>query len=129
MPCPGRSRPNSPAAWPRRDKTGRSGLGLAPVIISLTTLDLMPPRGAARYYLTGETFDAATAAELGLITTAASSASVDDVIAGLTGQIRETSPPGALAPASSAVCGTTRDDPSGRCTVWVTSAAGTRAGQ
>jgi enoyl-CoA hydratase len=70
-------------------------LGLTPAIISLTTLDLMPPRGAARYYLTGETFDATTAAELGLITTAAGPGSIDDVIAGLTGQIRETSPQGA----------------------------------
>jgi len=70
-------------------------LGLTPAIISLTTLDLMPPRGAARYYLTGETFDAATAADLGLITTAASSGNVDDVVAGFTEQIRETSPQGA----------------------------------
>jgi len=70
-------------------------LGLTPAIISLTTLDLMPPRGAARYYLTGETFDAATAADLGLITISASSGNVDDVVAGFTERIRETSPQGA----------------------------------
>jgi enoyl-CoA hydratase len=69
-------------------------IGLTPAIISLTTLDLMPPRGAARYYLTGETFDATAAAALGLITTSASSGNVDDVVAGLTEQIRETSPQG-----------------------------------
>lgn len=69
-------------------------IGLTPAIISLTTLDLMPPRGAARYYLTGETFDATTAVALGLITTSASSGNVDDVVAGLTEQIRETSPQG-----------------------------------
>jgi enoyl-CoA hydratase len=69
-------------------------IGLTPAIISLTTLDLMPPRGAARYYLTGETFDATTAAALGLITTSASSGNVDDVVAGLAEQIRETSPQG-----------------------------------
>ena len=46
-------------------------LGLAPAIISLTTLGRMTERAASRYYLTGETFDAATAAASGLITVAA----------------------------------------------------------
>jgi enoyl-CoA hydratase len=69
-------------------------IGVAPAIISLTTRDLMQPRAAARYYLTGETFDATTAAEIGLITTAASSGNVDDVVAGLAEQIRDTSPQG-----------------------------------
>jgi enoyl-CoA hydratase len=70
-------------------------IGLAPAIISLTTLDLMQPRGAARYYLTGEVFDATIAAELGLITAATSSGMIDDLVAELTEQIRETSPQGA----------------------------------
>ena len=70
-------------------------LGLTPAIISLTTLDLMRPRAAARSYLTGETFDAAAAAEAGLITAAAGSGTVDDVVAALAEQIRETSPQGA----------------------------------
>ena len=52
-------------------------LGLAPAVISLTTLPRMDPRAASRYYLTGETFDAATAARIGLITEA-----VDDIDAG-----------------------------------------------
>jgi enoyl-CoA hydratase len=52
-------------------------LGLAPAMISLTTLPRMEPRAASRYYLTGETFDAATAARIGLITEA-----VDDIDAG-----------------------------------------------
>jgi enoyl-CoA hydratase len=52
-------------------------LGLAPAMISLTTLPRMDPRAAGRYYLTGETFDAATAARIGLITEA-----VDDIDAG-----------------------------------------------
>ena len=43
-------------------------LGLAPAVISLTLLPLLTARGASRYFLTGETFDAATAAEIGLIT-------------------------------------------------------------
>lgn len=45
-------------------------LGLAPAIISLTTLGRMSQRAAARYYLTGETFDARAAAAAGLVTLA-----------------------------------------------------------
>jgi len=52
-------------------------LGLAPAMISLTTLPRMEPRAASRYYLTGETFDAPTAARIGLVTQA-----VDDIDAG-----------------------------------------------
>jgi enoyl-CoA hydratase len=52
-------------------------LGLAPAMISLTTLPRMDQRAASRYYLTGETFDAAAAARIGLITEA-----VDDIDAG-----------------------------------------------
>ncbi|MGO8978204.1 MAG: enoyl-CoA hydratase family protein [Streptosporangiaceae bacterium] len=52
-------------------------LGLAPAMISLTTLPRLTARAAGRYYLTGETFDAAAAARIGLITEA-----VDDVDAG-----------------------------------------------
>jgi enoyl-CoA hydratase len=70
-------------------------IGLAPAIISLTTLDLMPSRAAARYYLTGETFDAATAAEIGLITVATSAEEIDGVTAGLLDQLLQTSPQGA----------------------------------
>jgi enoyl-CoA hydratase len=49
-------------------------LGLAPAMISLTTLPRMDSRAASRYFLTGETFDAATAARIGLVTEA-----VDDI--------------------------------------------------
>jgi len=52
-------------------------LGLAPAMISLTTLPRLNPRAASRYYLTGETFDATTAARIGLVTEA-----VDDIDAG-----------------------------------------------
>jgi len=52
-------------------------LGLAPAIISLTTLPRLSPRSAGRYYLTGETFGAPAAAAMGLITEA-----VDDIDAG-----------------------------------------------
>jgi enoyl-CoA hydratase len=52
-------------------------LGLAPAMISLTTLPRLDPRAASRYYLTGERFDSATAARIGLITEA-----VEDIDAG-----------------------------------------------
>ncbi|MBO0832857.1 MAG: enoyl-CoA hydratase, partial [Actinobacteria bacterium] len=52
-------------------------LGLAPAMVSLTTVPRMEPRAASRYLLTGETFDAATAARIGLVTEA-----VDDIDGG-----------------------------------------------
>jgi len=70
-------------------------IGLAPAMISLTTLDVMDPRQAARYYLTGETFGAPVAAQLGLITVACPDNELDGVVDGLAAQIRETSPQGA----------------------------------
>jgi enoyl-CoA hydratase len=70
-------------------------IALAPAMISLTTLDIMDPRQAARYYLTGETFGAPAAERLGLITVACKSEELDSVVDGLVAQIRETSPQGA----------------------------------
>jgi len=67
-------------------------LGLAPAIISLTTLGRMTQRTAARYYLTGETFDAATAAASGLITVAADD--VDATLAPILDALRACSPQG-----------------------------------
>ncbi|MEU9130994.1 enoyl-CoA hydratase family protein [Kitasatospora sp. NPDC048540] len=46
-------------------------LGLAPAVISLPLRPLLEPRAASRYYLTGETFQAAEAARIGLVTEAA----------------------------------------------------------
>lgn len=46
-------------------------LGLAPAIISLPLRPLLDARAASRYYLTGETFDAATAEAMGLVTVSA----------------------------------------------------------
>jgi enoyl-CoA hydratase len=67
-------------------------LGLAPAIISLTTLPRLSARATGRYYLTGETFDATTAARIGLITDA-----VDDIDAAthaLLDALRRASPQG-----------------------------------
>ncbi len=46
-------------------------LGLAPAIISLTTLPRLTDRAASRYFLTGETFDSAEAERIGLVSLAA----------------------------------------------------------
>jgi enoyl-CoA hydratase/carnithine racemase len=67
-------------------------LGLTPAIISLTTLGRMNERAAARYYLTGETFDAASAAAAGLIT--AASQDLDADLAAVLGALRACSPQG-----------------------------------
>jgi len=70
-------------------------IGVAPAIISLTLLPKMSARAAARYYLTGETFDAATAAEIGLITMAADN--VDAAVALLVADLGRASPQGLAA--------------------------------
>ncbi len=70
-------------------------IGVAPAIISLTLLPKMSARAAARYYLTGETFDAATAATIGLITMAAED--VDAAVASLVADIGRASPQGLAA--------------------------------
>ncbi|OCB35236.1 enoyl-CoA hydratase [Mycobacterium malmoense] len=70
-------------------------IGVAPAIISLTLLPKLSPRAAARYYLTGETFDAAVAAEIGLVTMAAED--VDAAVAALLGGVGRGSPQGLAA--------------------------------
>ena len=63
-------------------------IGVAPAIISLTLLPKIDARAAGRYYLTGESFGAPEAANIGLVTTAvdesdALSAQVDALVAAL----------------------------------------------
>ena len=70
-------------------------IGVAPAIISLTLLSKMSARSAARYYLTGETFDAHTAGEIGLVTMAADD--VDAAVAALVADIGRGSPQGLAA--------------------------------
>ncbi|OBI26661.1 enoyl-CoA hydratase family protein [Mycobacterium sp. E2238] len=70
-------------------------IGVAPAIISLTLLPKLSPRAAARYYLTGETFDAGVAADIGLITMAAED--VDAAVAKLLADVGRGSPQGLAA--------------------------------
>ncbi|MEU6563571.1 enoyl-CoA hydratase family protein [Nocardia nova] len=67
-------------------------LGLAPFMISLTLLPRMTSRSAARYFQTGETFDAAEAERIGLITVAAADAEAE--VVRLCGELRKGSPQG-----------------------------------
>jgi enoyl-CoA hydratase len=67
-------------------------LGLAPAIISLTTLGRMTERAASRYYLTGETFGSRTAADSGLVTVAADDLDVE--VDSITDALRACSPQG-----------------------------------
>lgn len=70
-------------------------IGVAPAIISLTLLPKLSARAAARYYLSGETFDAGRAAEVGLITEAADD--VDAAVDKLVSDIGRGSPQGLAA--------------------------------
>ncbi|OBH63814.1 enoyl-CoA hydratase family protein [Mycobacterium sp. E2479] len=70
-------------------------IGVAPAIISLTLLPKLSARAATRYYLTGETFDAGQAAEIGLITEATED--VDAAVDQLVSDIGRGSPQGLAA--------------------------------
>jgi enoyl-CoA hydratase len=70
-------------------------IGVAPAIISLTLLPKMSARAAARYYITGEKFDAAEAAAIGLITQATDD--VDSEVAAIVAEVVKGSPQGLAA--------------------------------
>ncbi|GAA3372675.1 enoyl-CoA hydratase family protein [Streptomyces sannanensis] len=69
-----------------------SRLGLAPAVISMPVLPRMDPRAAARYYLTGERFDAAEAVRTGLVTVAGDDP--DKALAPILDALRLASPQG-----------------------------------
>ncbi|WLQ41494.1 enoyl-CoA hydratase family protein [Streptomyces laculatispora] len=73
-----------------------SRLGLAPAVISLPLLPRTDPRAAARYYLTGERFDASEAARISLVTLAADD-DVDEALAPVLDGLRRASPQGLRA--------------------------------
>ncbi|MFJ1545075.1 enoyl-CoA hydratase family protein [Streptomyces sp. NPDC088246] len=75
-----------------------SRLGLAPAVISLPLLPRIDPRAAARYYLTGERFDATEAARISLITIAVGSAEdIDKALVPVLDGLRKASPQGLAA--------------------------------
>ncbi|RCG28093.1 enoyl-CoA hydratase family protein [Streptomyces diacarni] len=70
-------------------------IGVAPAVISLPVLPRTDPRAMARYYLTGERFDAAEAARIGLVTCAADDP--DEALAPILDGLRRGSPQGLAA--------------------------------
>ncbi|MFD4529186.1 enoyl-CoA hydratase family protein [Streptomyces sp. NPDC058470] len=67
-------------------------IGVAPAVISLPILPRADPRALARYYLTGERFDATEAVRTGLLTTAGDD--VDVTLAPVLDGLRRSSPQG-----------------------------------
>ncbi len=67
-------------------------IGLAAAVISVTVLPRLDARSAARYYLTGATFDAAEAQRIGLVTVATDD--IDTAVATLTADLLKASPQG-----------------------------------
>ncbi|WND36962.1 enoyl-CoA hydratase family protein [Streptomyces sp. BB1-1-1] len=65
-------------------------VGVAPAVISLPLLPRTVPRALARHYLTGERFDAAEAARMGLVTAAGDD--VDAVLEPVLDGVRRASP-------------------------------------
>lgn len=55
-------------------------LGLVPAVIAVTCLRRMHPRAAAEYMLTGETFDAKRAAEIGLLSRSVPADELDEAV-------------------------------------------------
>lgn len=75
-----------------------SRLGLSPSVISLVLLPKMSARAVARYFVTGETFDAQTAEQVGLVTESFStSADIDAGLGAVIAGIRRASPQGLAA--------------------------------
>jgi enoyl-CoA hydratase len=69
-------------------------LGLAAAVISVSVLPRIDVRSAARYYLTGATFDAAEAQRIGLVTLAADD--IDVALTTLTADLLKASPQGII---------------------------------
>lgn len=69
-------------------------LGLAPAAISLTTLPRLTSRAAARSFLTGQTFDAAAAVQMGLISEAVAPDGLDTAVDAVVADLLLASPQG-----------------------------------
>jgi len=67
-------------------------LGLVPAVVSAVALPLLPHRAAAQLLLTGEVFDGARAADLGLVTSAVAGEELDAEVDRLVGLLRRGAP-------------------------------------
>jgi enoyl-CoA hydratase/carnithine racemase len=71
-----------------------SRLALAPAVISLTVVPRLTSRAAAETFLTGRTFGAIEAAEMGLVTRAVPSEDLDDVVIEVCTELKKAHPQG-----------------------------------
>src|SRR5215467_8886820 len=71
-------------------------LGVIPAVISATVLPRLAPRAAAELYLTGEVFDGARAARIGLVTASVAEQALDATVNAYTNALVRGAP-GALA--------------------------------
>jgi len=69
-------------------------LALAPAVISLSLLPRLSPRAASDVFLTGRTFDAAEAAEIGLVTRVVADDRLDEALAGVLADLGQGYPQG-----------------------------------
>ncbi len=69
-------------------------LALAPAVISLSLLPRLAPRAASDLFLTGRTFDAAEAAEVGLVTRVVEDGRLDDALEEVLAELRQGHPQG-----------------------------------
>jgi len=69
-------------------------LGLAPAVISLTTLPRMTDRAASLTYLSGETFDGTEAARIGLVTQAVPADDLEATLDSVTGSLAKSTTQG-----------------------------------
>jgi len=67
-------------------------IGVVPAVISVPCLRRMPSRAAAEYFLTGETFGAARAAEIGLLTSVVRAERLDAEVARYAGLLLRGAP-------------------------------------
>ena len=72
-------------------------LGLAPATISPYVIDAIGPRAARRYFQTGERFDAARAAELGLLSEVVEATQLDATVSGIIAALLAAGPAAARA--------------------------------
>jgi enoyl-CoA hydratase/carnithine racemase len=71
-----------------------SRLALAPAVISLTVLPRLTSRAAAETFLTGRTFDAAEAADMGLVTRAVPADQLDEAVTEVCAELAKAHPQG-----------------------------------
>lgn len=72
-------------------------LALAPAAISLTTVPRLTSRAASRLFLTGETFGASVAAEIGLVSQVVPADRLDDAVAAVVDELTKAKPQGLRA--------------------------------